>query len=100
MHAPFSLGLKHMTIQRSLGLFLLLACFSPFSFAQTDVSSTHGSRIVAVVIGVSRYGHLGGGQQLQFADRDALLVAEAVKKMGAAPDDVRVLAGQEATVGA
>src|SRR5262249_34980031 len=57
-----------------------------------------GGKTVAVLIGVSKYARLGGGQQLQFADRDALLVADALKKLGLSADDIRVLTGQEATV--
>lgn len=57
-------------------------------------------KVVAVVIGVSKYAKLGGGQQLQFADRDALLMAEALRKAGVSADNLRVLAAQEATVAA
>ena len=49
---------------------------------------------------MSKYAKLGGGQQLQFADRDALLIVEALKKAGVSADNLRVLAAQEATVAA
>ncbi|HEX8091823.1 MAG TPA: caspase family protein [Blastocatellia bacterium] len=52
----------------------------------------------AVVIGISKYPKVPGGQQLQFADRDAITFAEAVKKGGVKPDNVRLLTGPAATV--
>jgi tetratricopeptide (TPR) repeat protein len=54
----------------------------------------------AVVIGVSKYQKLPGGQQLQFADRDAVAVAEALGKRGVSPLNVRLLIGAEATTAA
>jgi tetratricopeptide (TPR) repeat protein len=78
-------------------LWLALAVVTP---AQSPNSTNAQGKTVAVVIGVSKYAKLGGGQQLQFADRDALLVGEALKKAGVAADNLRVLAAQEATVAA
>lgn len=54
----------------------------------------------AVVVGISRYQKLPGGQQLQFADRDAALFAESIQKRGVGTYNVRLLTGQEATVAA
>ena len=57
-------------------------------------------KTVAVVIGVSKYPKLGGGQQLQFADHDAQAMAEALKKAGVSAENLRVLVGPEATAAA
>lgn len=54
----------------------------------------------AVVIGVSKYQKLPGGQQLQFAERDAASVAEALEKRGVSASRVRLLVGAEATTAA
>ncbi len=42
------------------------------------------SRTWALVVGISKYQKLPGGQQLQFADRDAALFSEAIQKRGGA----------------
>ncbi|HVF91737.1 MAG TPA: tetratricopeptide repeat protein [Blastocatellia bacterium] len=57
-----------------------------------------GSKTWAVVIGVSRYPKLAGGQQLQFADSDAMAFAESLKKAGASPSNIRLLVGPDATI--
>ena len=57
-------------------------------------------RTWAVIIGVSKYQKLPGGQQLQFADHDAASVAEALEKRGVSPSNVRLLIGAEATTAA
>ena len=62
--------------------------------------SAQGARTWAVVIGVSKYQKLPGGQQLQFADRDAALFAEAIQKHGVSAQNVRLLTGAEATAAA
>jgi tetratricopeptide (TPR) repeat protein len=59
-----------------------------------------GARTWAVVIGISKYQKLPGGQQLQFADRDAALFAEAIQKRGVSAQNVRLLTGGEATTAA
>lgn len=58
---------------------------------------TQGSRTWAVVVGISKYQKLPGGQQLQFADRDATLFAEAIQKRGVSAQNVKLLTGVEAT---
>ena len=74
-------------------LFALLAL--PASAQQRRDSKT-----LAVVIGISKYQKLPGGQQLQFAARDATSFAEAIQKRGVNPQDVRVLTSSEATASA
>ena len=54
----------------------------------------------AVIVGVSKYQKLPGGQQLQFADRDAQLFADAIEKRGVSAQNVRLLIGAEATAAA
>lgn len=57
-------------------------------------------KTIAVVIGISKYEYLGGGQQLQFAARDATSFAEAIQKRGVSAQNIRVLTGSEATLAA
>lgn len=59
--------------------------------------SNQSPKTWAVVVGVSRYQKLPGGQQLQFADRDAALFADALEKRGVSAQNVRLLTGAEAT---
>ena len=54
-------------------------------------------RTWAVVVGISKYQKLPGGQQLQFADRDAALISDAIQKRGVSPQNVKLLTGVEAT---
>ncbi|HWP44412.1 MAG TPA: caspase family protein, partial [Blastocatellia bacterium] len=53
-------------------------------------------RTWALVVGVSRYQKLPGGQQLQFAERDAADFAQAISSTTGA-ERLRVLLGQQAT---
>lgn len=62
--------------------------------------SNQSSKTWAVVVGVSKYQKLPGGQQLQFADRDAVLFAEAIEKRGVSAQNVRLITGAEATAAA
>lgn len=50
----------------------------------------------AIVVGVSKYVKLPGGQQLQFADRDAALFAEALKKSSVSAENIKLLVGADA----
>jgi tetratricopeptide (TPR) repeat protein/uncharacterized caspase-like protein len=78
----------------SLSLCLLPSLILPCQ-AQSD-ASRHG-QTWALVVGISRYPKLPGGQQLQFADRDATLFATALNKSGIPSQSVRLLTGAEAT---
>lgn len=51
----------------------------------------------AIIVGVSKYAKLPGGQQLQFADRDATLFAEALKKSSVSAENIKLLVGADAT---
>ncbi|HEY3136133.1 MAG TPA: caspase family protein [Blastocatellia bacterium] len=76
---------------------IICALLSGAAFAQ---QREQGSKTWAVVIGISKYQKLPGGQQLQFADRDATLFAETVEKKGVSPQNVRLLTSAEATTAA
>ena len=76
-------------------LLILLIALATAAGAQQPAQKTW-----AVIIGVSKYQKLPGGQQLQFADRDAASVAEALEKRGVSPLNVRLLVGAEATTAA
>src|SRR5712692_1004676 len=81
-------------MSRKLGaLLILLIALATTAGAQQPAQK----RTWAVIIGVSKYQKLPGGQQLQFADRDAASVAEALEKRGVSPLNVRLLIGAEAT---
>lgn len=58
------------------------------------------SRTWALVVGISKYQKLPGGQQLQFADRDAALFSEAIQKRGVSAQNVKLLTGADATTAA
>ncbi|MEK6323505.1 MAG: caspase family protein [Acidobacteriota bacterium] len=62
--------------------------------------SRQDGKTLAVVIGISKYQKLPGGQQLQFADRDATSFAEAIQKRGVSAQDLRLLTASEATASA
>jgi tetratricopeptide (TPR) repeat protein len=63
-------------------------------------SNAQAGETFALVIGISKYPRLPGGHQLQFADRDARLFADSIKKAGVRPANMRVLIGPEATAAA
>ncbi|MEW6129770.1 MAG: tetratricopeptide repeat protein [Acidobacteriota bacterium] len=81
-----------------MGFFLLnlLFVWLPLGYAQTTQPVSPPSKSWAVVIGVSKYPKLPGGYQIQFADKDALAFAEAMRKI--CGDNVRTFINQEATV--
>lgn len=84
-------------------LILALAAFCVVgSHASAQDRSTSGqtSRTWAVVVGISKYERLPGGQQLQFADRDASAFADALKKAGTGGGEVRLLIGAGANLAA
>jgi len=69
-------------------------------FSAPAQQPTQSPKTWAVVIGISKYQKLPGGQQLQFADRDAALFADAIEKRGVSAQNVRLLTGAEATAAA
>lgn len=89
--------LRFQTLAALFFLFVIAAD----SFAQKDSSgAVKDATTWAVVVGISKYPKVPGGQQLQFADRDAVMVSEAIKKSGVRSENVRLLTGQFATVAA
>ena len=76
---------------------LALLCAALTTTALAQQPANPGGRTWAVVIGISKYQKLPGGQQLQFADRDAALFAEAIQKRGVSAQNVKLLTGVEAT---
>jgi tetratricopeptide (TPR) repeat protein len=81
-----------------------IACGSLF-LAQASAQSSsppnsQTGQTFALVIGISKYSRLPGGQQLQFADRDARLFADSIKSAGVSPANTRVLIGPDATASA
>ncbi|HKP85435.1 MAG TPA: tetratricopeptide repeat protein [Blastocatellia bacterium] len=90
-------------VSNALAVAALVAAVAAASLSQNQADRAqpfNARRTFALVVGVSKYPKLPGGQQLQFADRDATLFAEAVKKAGVKPENIRVLIGAEATVSA
>jgi tetratricopeptide (TPR) repeat protein/uncharacterized caspase-like protein len=83
--------------KKLLTLAILCAALAMTAGAQQPAQ---GARTWAVVVGISKYQKLPGGQQLQFADRDAALFAEAIQKRGVSAQNVRLLTGVEATAAA
>jgi uncharacterized caspase-like protein/tetratricopeptide (TPR) repeat protein len=82
-----------------LALVLAVLAIAASSRAQGDSSAAaREPKTWAVVVGISKYPKVPGGQQLQFADRDAIMFAEAIKRGGVRPENVRLLTGPSATV--
>src|SRR5258705_7700177 len=81
-----------------LHLFVLLLALMPLQAGARQTRPV--AKTLAVVIGVSKYQKLPGGQQLQFADRDATSFAEAIQKRGVSAQDIKLLIGSEATTSA
>jgi tetratricopeptide (TPR) repeat protein/uncharacterized caspase-like protein len=79
------------------GFVILLAALALTARAQQPGQAP---KTWAVIVGVSKYQKLPGGQHLQFADRDAALFAEAIEKRGVSAQNVKLLTGAEATVAA
>jgi tetratricopeptide (TPR) repeat protein/uncharacterized caspase-like protein len=82
---------------RKLPAFVIVLALALTARAQQP---DHTPKTWAVVVGVSKYQKLPGGQQLQFADRDAALFADAIEKRGVSTQNVRLLTGAEATAAA
>src|SRR6267378_530466 len=85
-----------MTTKLHLSALLCALLVLPASAQQ----SKRDPKTLAVVVGISKYQKLPGGQQLQFAARDATSFAEAIQKRGVNPQDVKVLTCSEATASA
>src|SRR5687768_1421412 len=85
-----------MTTRRYLSAILFALLALPAGAQQPG----RDSKTLAVIIGISRYQKLPGGQQLQFADRDATSFAEAIQKTGVQPQHIKLLTGTEATASA
>jgi len=82
---------------KTVALLILLIALATDVAAQQPAES---GKTWALVIGVSKYQRLPGGQQLQFAERDAASVAEALEKRGVSNSNVKLLVGAEATTAA
>ena len=80
------------------GLSLAIAFSFLLSGAHAQGRQEEASKTWAVIIGVSRYQKLPGGQQLQFAESDAVAFAESLKKAGTSPSNIRLLVGADATI--
>jgi len=76
----------------------ILAQLAVTSLSQSQSESINAPKTFALVVGISKYARLGGGQQIQFGDRDATLFADAIRKAGVKAENLRVLTGAEATV--
>src|SRR5215813_13045265 len=77
-------------------LSVVILCVALVSSARAQ-QSNQGPTTWAVVIGISKYQKLPGGQQLQFADHDASLFVEVIQKRGVNPQNVKLLTGADAT---
>src|ERR1041384_5360093 len=84
-------------IKRTITLAIATALLASIAFGR---QTNQTPRTWAVVIGISKYQRLPGGQQLQFAERDATLFSEAIQRLGVGSQNVRLLTGTEATTSA
>jgi uncharacterized caspase-like protein len=92
-------------IQKSSALAVVLAAVALMSLAalslgQDPKETGKPFRSWALVIGISKYAGLPGGQQLKFADQDAAAFADTITKCGTPAENVRLLMGQQATAAA
>ena len=78
---------------------LLLIALVALGAMRSSVEARPGQpgKTWAIIVGVSKYAKLPGGQQLQFADRDAALFAEALKKSSVSAENIKLLVGADAT---
>jgi len=81
-------------------LYRLLGLLAALGLTPVAAQPAQPSKTWVVAVGISKYQKLPGGQQLQFADRDAALFAESMQKRGAGTNNVRLLTGPDATVAA
>lgn len=81
-------------------LYRLLGLLAALGVTAVAQQPAQPSKTWVVAVGISKYQKLPGGQQLQFADRDAALFAESIQKRGAGTNNVRLLTGPDATVAA
>src|SRR5262249_34889245 len=96
------------TTARSIGSlvavagFCVLLALAGSAPAQNNAqdNTPRSPRTLAVVIGISKYPKLPGGQQLQFADRDAVAFAEALRRSGVPVERINLLTGADATLAA
>src|SRR5215208_5559696 len=86
------------SIFKCFATLLVALSLSASALAQAERASAQAPKTWAVVIGISKYAKVPGGPQLQFADSDAASFAEAIKKGGVKPENVRLLTGGVATV--
>ncbi|HSE36259.1 MAG TPA: caspase family protein [Blastocatellia bacterium] len=84
-------------VKKLLTLAILCVALAIAAYAQ---QRPQASRTWALVVGISKYQKLPGGQQLQFADRDAALFSEAIQKLGVSAQNVKLLTGIDATAAA
>jgi tetratricopeptide (TPR) repeat protein len=83
-----------------LPVLLTLLCTALAITAQANGQTSTTPRAWAVVIGISKYAKLPAGWQLQFAERDAALMASALQAAGMGSSNIRLLIGAEATTAA
>jgi tetratricopeptide (TPR) repeat protein len=84
-------------VKKLYTLAILCAALAMTAFAQQRPQS---HTTWALVVGISKYQKLPGGQQLQFADRDAVLFSEAIQKLGVSAQNIKILTGIDATAAA
>jgi hypothetical protein len=90
-----------MNANRFSSRFLVLLIL--LSFAASLKASNQNNplpRTLAVIIAISKYAKLPAGRHLQFAERNAALMASALQTTGIDAGNVRLLVGAEATVAA
>lgn len=96
--------MKHLAatsiIRISTILGCLICCNALAQNAPSPIPGGTSATTRAIVVGVSRYPRLPGGQQLQFAERDATAFAEQLRSSGVTPANIRLLTGADATAAA
>ena len=95
--------MSKLRLNRVAFLFLAFVALSATQAAgqalpgQSPAAAAPNGKTWVVAVGISKYSKLPGGLQLQFADRDAALFAESLKKSGVTAENIKLLVGADAT---
>ena len=83
---------------RFIKLYFVLVLFGCVFLAPVRAQSDAAPKKWAVIVGVAKYARLPGGQQLQFAERDAVVFANLLRQSGFNESNLKLLVGPQATI--
>ncbi|PYP84587.1 MAG: hypothetical protein DMF61_19510 [Blastocatellia bacterium AA13] len=83
---------------RFIKLYFALVLFGWVFLAPVRAQNDAAPKKWAVIVGVAKYARLPGGQQLQFAERDAVVFANLLRQSGFNESNLKLLVGPQATI--